>query len=78
MAESLPHVELSRSREELANDSYLARERLGWSRQQVSEVLGVTTEVLSAWEEDRVKAPECLPFVLERIRELQAADDGHS
>lgn len=74
LAESLPHVELSRAREEIADDSYEAREKLGWTHQQVGEALGVTAELVWAWEEDRVKAPECLPLVLQRILQLQSEE----
>lgn len=72
LAESLPHVESSRAREDIADDSYDAREKLGWSHEQVAEALGVTAELVWAWEEDRVKAPECLPLVLSRLVALQS------
>ncbi len=70
LAESLPMVESSRSREEVSEEAFLAREELGWSLKQVSESLGVTEELLEAWEDDRVKAPECLPLVVRRLKAL--------
>lgn len=67
LAESLPHIESSKPREEVSRAAAESRQKLGWSLEQVSEVLGVTAQVLEAWEEDRVKPPECLPFVLDRL-----------
>lgn len=70
LAESLPHYEPSRPRELISREAAKAREDLGWSLEQLSEVLGVTPELLSAWEEDRVKSPECLPLVLKRLAKV--------
>lgn len=72
LAESLPHVSPSRSREEVAVEIHKVRQHLGWSPLQVSRTLGVTEELFVAWEEDRVRAPECLPHVLKRLAELSA------
>ena len=69
LAESLPHVESSTPREEVRQRAAESRQKLGWSLEKLSETLGVTTEVLAAWEEDRVKPPECLPLVLSRLGE---------
>jgi ribosome-binding protein aMBF1 (putative translation factor) len=69
LAESLPHVESSVPREEVSRKAAQSREKLGWSLEQVSETLGITTQVLEAWEEDRVKPPECLPLVLDKLGE---------
>ena len=68
LAESLPHVESSVPREQVSQRAAQSREKLGWSLEQLSETLGVTTQVLAAWEEDRVKPPECLPMVLDKLR----------
>jgi hypothetical protein len=73
LAESLPHVESSRPREEISLDVVRGVESLGWNLSELSESLGVTEEMLIAWGEDRVKPPECLPFVLSRLRELSLA-----
>jgi DNA-binding transcriptional regulator YiaG len=69
LAESLPHVESSTPREEVSQKVAQSRGNLGWSLEQVSETLGITTEVLAAWEEDRVKPPECLPMILDKLGE---------
>jgi len=69
LAESLPHVESSMPREEVSRLAAERRQQLGLSLEQLSEALGVTTEILAAWEEDRVKPPECLPLVLSRLGE---------
>lgn len=69
LAESLPHVESSVAREDVSRRAALGREKLGWSVEQMAETLGVTPQVLQAWEEDRVKPPESLPLVLDRLGE---------
>lgn len=74
LAESLPHVEPSLSREDVADQAYEARQRLGWSHEELCEAIGVTPELLLAWEEDRVRSPESLPYVVERLRELVAGE----
>lgn len=73
LAESLPHYCSSRPRELISQDVAKARESLGWSLEQISEILGVTPDLLSAWEEDRVKPPECLPLILERLAKVSVA-----
>lgn len=73
LAESLPHVESSVPREEVSRLAVERRQRLGWSLEEISETLGVTTEILAAWEEDRVKPPECLPLVLSRLGETNSS-----
>ena len=70
LAESLPIIESTRPREEISEEAFQAREELGWSLKQVSESLGITEELLEAWEDDRVKAPECLPLVVRRLKVL--------
>lgn len=67
LAESLPHVSSHVPREEVSENSASQREKLGWTLEKCAETLGVTTELLAAWEEDRVKPPECLPLVLEKL-----------
>lgn len=74
LAESLPHNQAARPREAVSQDVAAARASLGWSFEQVSESLGVTTEMLQAWENDRVRPPECLPLVLNRLQSLATAD----
>lgn len=73
LAESLPQVESSRPREDISQEAVDARSSLGWSLEQLSESLGVTVELLGAWEEDRVKPPECLPLVVTRLNSLEEA-----
>lgn len=67
LAESLPREATSRPREELSQACLRGREEAGWSRGAVAKLLGVTESVLEAWENDRVKAPDSLPLILERL-----------
>lgn len=69
LAESLPQVEAARPREELSQEVAEQRAELGWSVEELSECLGVTTELYLAWEDDRVKPPESLPLIIRRLRE---------
>ncbi|MFA5507885.1 MAG: helix-turn-helix transcriptional regulator [Vulcanimicrobiota bacterium] len=71
LAESLPHVESSTPREEVSKRAAESRQQLGWSLDKISETLGVNSEILIAWEEDRVKPPESLPLVLSRLGTAQ-------
>lgn len=74
LAESLPHVEVTRSREEISQDVVVAAKQLGWSLEEVAETVGITPDLLEAFADDRVKAPECLPMVLERLHVLTSKE----
>ena len=73
LAESLPHIEAQRPREDVSREIAEARAELGWSPEKLSETLGVTTELFIAWEEDRVKSPESLPYLLGKLNEIKAS-----
>jgi len=73
LAESLPHVESTRPREEVCDDIVERINGLNSSLEQVAEWLGVTPDILEAWANDQVKPPDCLPRVLDRIKELVTA-----
>lgn len=73
LAESLPHNPASRPREVTAQEAFEAFQGLGMEPEQLAETLGVTVELLGAWLEDRVKAPESLPFLLGRLTETNTA-----
>lgn len=67
LEESLPHVSGTLLRQEVSRQVRHELVTLGWEPEKVCEALGVTIELLEAWEEDRVKAPESLPLVLQRL-----------
>lgn len=71
MAESLPLYQGSRPREELGREFAEVRQASGWSPEEVANFLGVTENMVSAWEVDAVKTPECGPLVLQRLVELK-------
>jgi DNA-binding transcriptional regulator YiaG len=73
LAESLPHVESNLPREQISLEVARQRQDLNLELDQLSELLGVTADLLEAWEEDRVKPPESLPFVLQRLGETSPA-----
>lgn len=75
LAESLPRDDESEPRELLAERSARRREAGGWSRDQVANVLGVTESMVEAWETDRVKPPDSLPLVLERMAALKVSGE---
>lgn len=70
MAESLPHNPGSQPREVTANQAFEAFKSLDVEPESLAETLGVTLELLGAWLDDRVRAPESLPLVLNRLAEL--------
>ncbi len=70
LAESLPRENASSPREVLSLASAQRREAGGWSRAAVAKVLGVTEDLVEAWETDKVRAPDSLPLVLERMSVL--------
>ena len=72
LAESLPTYEASQSRDVTSQQIGTARKELGWDFEQVSKVIGTTAEVLASWEEDRVRPPESLPYILRRLAELES------
>lgn len=75
LAESLPGEHASGPRETLSLTSLQRREAEGWSRKNVATVLGVSESILEAWETDRVKTPDSLPLILERLARLGFSEE---
>lgn len=72
LAESLPSYESDATREEICQKISEAMQSLGWDLERAAEAIGTTPEVLASWEEDRVRAPESLPYILLRLAELES------
>lgn len=70
LAECLPFYEHTVARDLLSERVRSCREKAGWSRIQVAELLGVTESLVEAWEKDEVKSPDSLPMVLDRLSTL--------
>lgn len=75
LAESLPREQESCAREALSLAAAVGRESGGWSVATVARVLGVTESLVQAWETDRVKTPDSLPLILERMATLKVAEE---
>lgn len=71
MAESLPMYESTRPREEVGQEFAQVRQSSGWSAKEAGELLGVTENMILAWETDTVKTPECGVRALRRLVELR-------
>lgn len=75
LAESLPREEHSCAREALSLAVGQRRESGGWSVATVAKVLGVTESLVQAWESDKVKTPDSLPLILERMASLKVSEE---
>lgn len=75
LAESLPREQHSCAREALSLAAAQRRELGGWSRATVAKVLGVTESLVEAWETDKVKTPDSLPLILERMASLEVSQE---
>lgn len=67
MAESLPLFQAPKPREEMGQEFADARHAGGWSEEEIAEILGVTAEMVAAWESDLVKTPESGALALRRL-----------
>lgn len=74
MAESLPLFKASQAREKMGHAFAQARQAGGWSEAEVAEILGVTAEMVAAWESDLVKTPESGALVLRRLSALNSKE----
>ena len=75
LAESLPREQETCAREALSLAAAQRRESGGWSVATLARVLGVNESLVQAWETDKVKTPDSLPLILERIASLQVSEE---
>lgn len=71
LAESLPDHKSHEAREQLSANIHAKRMAAGFSLPALAKQLGVSESLLSAWEEDRVKAPDSVLLIIDRIRALE-------
>ncbi|MBI3928277.1 MAG: helix-turn-helix domain-containing protein [Armatimonadetes bacterium] len=71
LAESLPLYGERKAAFVLQPSQLLAlREEAGLDREKVAAELGVTVELLTSWEEDRIRPPASLSLIYPRLREF--------
>lgn len=75
LAECLPVAPVNEPRSTLASRISLKRKELQWTSTGLAKVLGVSPSILEAWESDRVRPPDSLPFILERLTVLQVSPE---
>ncbi len=68
LAESLPGNHSEQPREELAKRSLDSRLKAGLNLEEAADYLGLTPEIVQAWEEDRVHPPSSLPLIWENLK----------
>lgn len=72
LAECLPKdADVPNHRDLLSQQARERRLHGRWSAVGLAKLLGVTANMLEAWERDQVKPPDSLPLILDRLVTLQ-------